>query len=420
VPAVTAATSGRLRAVARAGTGLTLVATLAFMVTRSGPAEAHPHAATLAPAWVVSLGDSYLSGEGGRWAGNANDPGDTDALGQPAYWDTPTGESEPGCHRSKSAEIVIGSVSSLNLACSGSSTGTEPYRRGHDFKPGLDFYDDGAGHLGQAAALQQFAGDHRVTMVAVSIGGNDFNFGRMVDDCVRDFLLSPSWWKDFCHDDSEARDPFRPDRVATVQDEISTALQNVRRAMADAGYPDDAYSVVVQTYPAPLAPGHDIRYSEVGPARALVGGCGFWNADANWANTTAGPTINATVRAAVTSSGLRNAVILDVAALFLGHRLCERGVQKVQDIDGGSWRAPGAADHSEWVSNIRTITTLHGPYDSAESLHPNYWGQLALRGCLRQAYDGGHVRGGTCTTAGPGLTPSGEPRVQLATVPPPS
>jgi len=42
----------------------------------------------------------------------------------------------------------------VNLACSGASTGTTT---GGDFKPGLDFYDDGNGHLGQAKLLQQFA-----------------------------------------------------------------------------------------------------------------------------------------------------------------------------------------------------------------------------------------------------------------------
>ena len=59
--------------------------------------------------------------------------------------------------------------------------------------------------------------------------------------------------------------------------------------------------------------------------------------------------------------------------------------------------APGAADKTEWVSQIRTTSTLFGPYQLQEDAHPNYWGQLALRNCLRQAYNGGAPRGGTCT-----------------------
>jgi hypothetical protein len=49
-----------------------------------------------------------------------------------------------------------------------------------------------------------------------------------------------------------------------------------------------------------------------------------------------------------------------------------------------------------------------------ESLHPNYWGELALRNCVRQAYNGGTPRGGTCTIASSGLTSRGEPNMALS------
>src|SRR3954469_8601400 len=87
---------------------------------------------------VVALGDSAISGEAGRWAGNTNgSPSRTDALGPTAYFDNAngTGEAIPGCHRSKSAEVHIGDgVTSVNLACSGART----YSRVSDgtFKPG--------------------------------------------------------------------------------------------------------------------------------------------------------------------------------------------------------------------------------------------------------------------------------------------
>ena len=63
------------------------------------------------PAWTTSLGDSYISGEAGRWAGNTDESSSkTDALGSSAYYDNAggTGESIKGCHRSKSAEVYIG------------------------------------------------------------------------------------------------------------------------------------------------------------------------------------------------------------------------------------------------------------------------------------------------------------------------
>src|SRR5689334_21283765 len=61
--------------------------------------------------WVVSLGDSAISGEAGRWAGNTNNCSSLiDAGGANAYWDnaTRTAEAIPGCHRSESAAIHIG------------------------------------------------------------------------------------------------------------------------------------------------------------------------------------------------------------------------------------------------------------------------------------------------------------------------
>src|ERR1700681_1278934 len=63
------------------------------------------------PQWIVSVGDSAISGEAGRWAGNTNgSSSNVDALGSSAYYDNAsnTAEQIPGCHRSKSAEVFIG------------------------------------------------------------------------------------------------------------------------------------------------------------------------------------------------------------------------------------------------------------------------------------------------------------------------
>ncbi len=71
-------------------------------------------------------------------------------------------------------------------------------------------------------------------------------------------------------------------------------------------------------------------------------------------------------------------------------------------------------DRTEWVNQIRTVTTAgSSPYYIQESLHPNYWGQLANRSCVRQAYNGGVPRSGSCVRSGTGLTTLGEPRMTL-------
>jgi hypothetical protein len=389
------------------------VAAVPVLVPLPAPA-AHADGPGSGTPWVVSVGDSYISGEAGRWAGSSNSSSArADALGPTAYYDNAsgTGEQINRCHRSKSAEIHIGGgISSLNLACSGAKTGTAT---GSEFKPGLDFYSGTEG-VGQARALQTFATSHNVKMVVVSIGGNDFNFAGIVTQCVSDFLTSPSWWPDYCKDDSSVTTNFTSSNISTVKTKIATALTNVRTAMRNAGYGDASWTMLVQTYPSPIPNGSGFRYSQSGYTRQSTGGCGFWNADADWANGYALPTINNTVTGAITQAGISNAKVLNLSSTFAGRRLCESGVGLYEEVGVTSWQAGNAVDRTEWVNQIRTVSTCcsDSPYYIQESLHPNYWGQLAVRSCVRQAYNGGTPRGGSCTRSGTGLL-NGEPRVTL-------
>ena len=395
-------------------TGLLLGALASLLFTTAPPARADgPGSGT---PWIVSVGDSYISGEAGRWAGSSNTSSSyADALGGTAYFDNASGTAEQinRCHRSRSAEVYVGGgVSGLDLACSGAKTSSFTDSNGY-FKPGLDFADDGAGHLGQAKLLQQFATTHNVRMVAVSIGGNDFGFGSIVQQCVQDFLASPSWFPDYCKDDSSVTAHFTTANVAAVKSRIATAYANVRQAMRNAGYADTAWTMLVQNYPSPLPDGAGIRYSQSGYTRQNTGGCGFWNADADWANASALPTINSTVTGAVGTAGITNAKTLDLAAAFNGRRLCESTVGLYEEKGLTSWTQAGAVDKTEWVNQIRTVTTAgSSPYYIQESLHPNYWAQLATRSCVRQAYNGGAPRGGACAISGTGLL-NGEPRMTL-------
>lgn len=333
---------------------------------------------------VVSLGDSAISGEAGRWAGNTNkSPSRVDALGSTAYHDVAGREAIPGCHRSRAAEIHIDVVESKNLACSGARTYTQPYSSDSNFKPGLDFYDDGAGHIGQAKALEQYAKTRRVRMVVVLIGANNFGFAKVVERCLTNWLTSPTWWKNYCHDDSAIASMFTAGYVAQQRDAVIGAFQNVRTAMANAGYADTDYRLVAQTYSSPIPGGAGFRYKESGYTRQTIGGCGVWNRDADWANTTMVTTLNGVIRAAAEHHGLE---VFDARDALAGHRLCENTVGLLEETGTPNWTSPGAADRSEWVSQIRTITTLVPPYQLQEDLHPSYWGQLALRNCLRAIY----------------------------------
>lgn len=388
-------------------------AALAYCFISQVPAAHADGPGTGAP-WTASLGDSYISGEAGRWAGNTNgSSSNTDALGSTAYDDNASGNGEliSGCHRSKAAEVNIGGgVNGENLACSGAKTST--FTEGSTFKPGIDFYNSG-GKEGQALMLQHFAATHNVKLVAVSIGGNNFNFAGIVQTCVEDWLLSPSWWPNYCNDDSSVTSNFTSSNVSRVKGEIASAIQNVGTAMSNAGYSTSQYAIVVQGYPSPIPNGSGFRYGQSGYTRQSTGGCGFWNNDANYANEKMLPTINSTVFAAAAASGLPNVKTMDLSAAFNGRRLCEKGVGLLEEEGLSNWRGAGAVDKSEWINQIRTVSAIFPPYEIQEDIHPNYWGELALRNCLTQAYNAGTPKGGTCTISGSGLNSAGEPNMSL-------
>jgi hypothetical protein len=365
---------------------------------------------------VVSVGDSYISGEAGRWAGNASSESYVDALGSTAYYDNASGTAETihGCHRSKSNETVIAvGTQGKDLACSGATTATQPYSSGSDFKPGLDFYDDGNGHQGQAKLLQAYAATHNVTLVTISIGGNDYNFAGIVTDCVADFLDSPSWWPNYCNDDRTVTSEMTASSVSAKTAAIENAILNVNTAMRNAGYASSQFSILVQDYPSPIPNSSGFRYAQSGFTRQTTGGCGFWNADANYANGTLLPTIDNSVMNAATQASLPNLKTLELRAAFNGRRLCENTVDRVDHTAYSSWSAPGALDHIEWFQGIRTVTTAGSDYYIQEDLHPDYLAQLALRSCIRQAYNGGAPRGGTCALSGTGTDSYGDPQMTL-------
>ncbi len=363
---------------------------------------------------IVALGDSAISGEAGRWAGNTNDSSSkVDALGSTAYWDTATGEAIRGCHRSQSAEVKIGGgVLSANLACSGARTSTNA--GGSDFKPGIDFYTDSSGRIGQALALQRYAAIHNVRAVTLLIGANNYGFADIVQQCVTDWLTSPSWWPNYCKDDSGIASRFTASRIATETTNVTNAILRVNHAMTNAGYSPSQWKLLVQTYSSPIPNGSGFRYSQSGFTRQTIGGCGVWNRDADWANGTVVTTFNNTARNAAAASGLTNVKILDMTNALVGRRLCENTVGLLEEKGVASWKSAGAVDKTEWVSQIRTVTAIFPPYQIQEDGHPSYWGQLALRNCLRQAYYDARPAGTTMTCVrGNGLNGSSEPNMAL-------
>ncbi len=360
------------------------------------------------PSWVVSVGDSYISGEGARWAGNTNrNARPIDALGPDAYDDRSGGETQPGCHRAEQSVATLGvdDVRGLNLACSGATTRSQ--RVGKRFTPGLDFYADGHGHRGQALALQSFASSHDVSHVIVSIGGNDFHYGSIVARCAGGFI-GFGVERSECGMDADLQRVFSAANARAVTAEITRSLERVRQAMVRAGYDPSEWRLVVATYPAPLPPSDAVRYADDND-RYRAGGCPFFDADLDWANDTALATINASVSKAATSVTGANVTRLDLARAFDGHRLCEQGVSTFPASGLESWRTQRAAERLEWVNRVYFTFV---PWQVQESLHPNYWGMRAQQACVREVVEDGDENAVRCVNTGR-LNEDGSPEMRL-------
>jgi hypothetical protein len=67
--------------------------------------------------------------------------------------------------------------------------------------------------------------------------------------------------------------------------------------------------------------------------------------------------------------------------------------------------APSGCSRSGRSGQVVHSDIVIWPFKTQESLHPNYWAQLAYQSCLTQAYgDGTAVIGGTACTAAQGWT----------------
>jgi hypothetical protein len=385
---------------------------------------------------VVSLGDSTISGEGGRWAGNTN-AANTDRVdaGAQSYWDTPTGESIPDCHRSKSAEVQIGGgYLSANFACSGAETSSYEwhYPQGWRFKPGVDSQcissaaaTNTCSEPGQLVHLYQYAKTHNVKAVVVAVGANDFGFDAVVKQCMEKYMIMHfAGSGDYCYNSGVIQSAITSDKEQKVQDDIWESLRQLTVAMEQAGYNKDQYTVILQNYWSAIPDDDDLRIPDTFYDRQELGGCPLLNPDATALNDELLPAINNTVLAAARRFRAEpywpKIHLLDVSGALVGHRLCEKGVGDIEDVLPSTAKGtdPSSADKLEWVTQAR-LDVVGTPYTLAEGGHANYWGQLAERNCLRQVINNGATRDGRCVPSrSGGVDQQGEPNMSLQALAP--
>jgi hypothetical protein len=281
------------------------------------------------PTAIISLGDSFISGEGGGSYGASE---------------------ENGCDRSATAPIRNAPIEvdeKINLACSGAKTvniwRAESGGRTHRGEPP------------QADQLATVARRFDVKLIALTVGANDLGFGAIVADCAIDWARSSPDDPRYCHRDAQRR--IEEGLPAATRD-LRKAIREIRAVMASAGQARDDYRLLVMGYASPFPLGDQIRYPESGWTRLTKGGCPVWNADADWAKRQALPMVAAMMRSAAAAE---DAEYLDLQRALSGHEVCAKA--------------------TEW---FRRLSLTDGQV--RESLHPNQIGQRVIGNCLAVAY----------------------------------
>lgn len=337
---------------------------------------AFPGAAAAAsrPSAVVAMGDSYISGEAGRWAGNSVDPlfgnDGTDRACAPGallcladksgvYID---GTAADGCHRSDISEVRSARLAvddRINIACSGAVTA--------NILRAASGGTEQDGEAPQDDQLLPIARTHDVRMIVLSIGGNDLGFAGIVTSCFEGYLLlhGPC---------SPAQEPALLARAPVVTVAVERVIDDIRAVMTEAGYAPGDYRLVAQTYPSVVPRASGARYVQ-GDPRRVVDGCPFYDADLDWARDRATVEIGDVVRAAAHARGVE---VLDLHDALAGHEICARSDREATLVH----RPPAA--RSEWGRFVGASTIVEG--DLQEAFHPNAFAQQAFGRCLTELF----------------------------------
>jgi lysophospholipase L1-like esterase len=287
-------------------------------------------ATTERPAAIVALGDSAISGEG---AGDY-EPG--------------TDGPEDYCHRSAHAEIhrtaIPGVATTVNLACSGAASS--------------DLRIGGSTHYtepSQAERLRTVAQQYDVRMLVLLVGANDDPaFSDTVLACVQ------AWLHPFGPGCASTVGATWPARVAAMAPKVEAVVNDLRTVMREAGYADDAYQFVLQSYASPVTENMSWYHA--------FEGCPYRIDDGLWGRTTAVPLLSSALRGVAARTGVR---FLDFARATDGHEACTRA-------SSSWWVNPLVVDYSQilWSGITSHI--------AQQSYHPNAAGHGQFGRCLTE------------------------------------
>jgi GDSL-like lipase/acylhydrolase family protein len=348
----------------------------------AAPAAATP---TSGPTTAVSLGDSFISGEAGRWLGNSTvatgDRAGTDRAWTGSGYD-PTriyGATDAnGCHRSDVAEIRSAPLfisSKVNLACSGATTANIfQTRSGGQAQKGEPPQGEKLRYVAQVA---------RVQLIVLSIGGNDLGFADIITNCALRYTSKTGP----CNATEQANVNARWGAAFAG---VAKAIDEVRAVMAERGYARSQYRFVLQSYPSPVPRASEARYPELGVGRATIGGCPFYDVDLNWARDSLVNQIANGLRYVAAHRGVE---FLDLRNALQGREVCATASRQA------TLTSPPDGASSEWARFL-TQNLVQG--EVQETLHPNAYAQQALGRCLAFHFHAGRGDGVCRNTPGQG------------------
>ncbi|HWI72868.1 MAG TPA: GDSL-type esterase/lipase family protein, partial [Baekduia sp.] len=299
------------------------LAVAAIAAVPTAPATATPGSGR---AVVVTMGDSYISGTAGRWNGNSTSlTGSYDGTDRACGTDLATcalrdeakvyieGTNVDFCERSDVSEVLsahIPGLAPINLACGGATTPNllPTSLGGRSWK----------GEQPQGDALAQVARTSDVRAIVITIGGNDLRLATAVSNCGVGYINATG----------PCRDAIKPGLDASQGDglaKVMTAAQGIRSVMRAAGYDDNDYRLIVQSYESPIPRAKEIRYRENGPERERHG-CPYYDVDADYIRDVAIPQINATLKTAAHRTG---AEFIDLTNFMQGREVCSKSAHAV-------------------------------------------------------------------------------------------
>ena len=345
--------------------------------------------------WTASVGDSYISGEAGRWAGNTNGSSSKiDALGSKAYDDNAGGngrtdrrlpplQSGRGLHRRRRQRReprLLGRQDVDVQRRQHVQAGSRLLQLRRQRRPGADApalrrdaqrQARGRVDRRQQLQLREHRADVRRGLAAVAVVVAELLQRRQLgDEQLHVEQRQQSQGRN--HDGDQKRRAGDDQRRATPARSTRSSCRTIRRRFRSAR--------------ASATPRAATRARKSAAA-------------ASGTTTPTTPTKKCCRRSTARCSrrpprrACPNVKTLELGSAFNGRRLCEKGVGLLEEQGLSSWKGAGAVDKTEWINQIRTVTAIFPPYEIQEDIHPNYWGELALRNCLTQAYNAGTPQG---------------------------